>query len=44
MTDTSFGSTTASGSTTDQVKDQVRDKAQLAQDKARGRLGRPGAG
>jgi hypothetical protein len=27
------------GSTTDQVKDQVRDKAQVAQDKARGALG-----
>ena len=27
------------GSTTDQVKDQVRDKAQVAQDKARGTLG-----
>ena len=39
MTDTSFGSTTDSGSTTDQVKDQVRDKAQVAQDKARGALG-----
>ena len=39
MTDTSFGSTTDSGSATDQVKDQVRDKAQVAQDKARGALG-----
>jgi hypothetical protein len=39
VTDTSFGSTTDSGSTTDQVKDQVRDKAQEAQDKARGALG-----
>ena len=39
MTDTSFGSTTDSGSTTDQVKDQVRDKAQVAQDKTRGTLG-----
>ena len=39
MTDTSFGSTTDSGSTTDQVKDQVRDKAQVAQDKTRGALG-----
>jgi hypothetical protein len=27
------------GTTTDQVKDQVRDKAQVAQDKARGALG-----
>jgi hypothetical protein len=27
------------GSTTDQVKDQVRDKAEVAQDKARGALG-----
>ena len=39
MTDTSFGSTTDSGSTTDQVKDQVRDKAEVAQDKTRGALG-----
>jgi hypothetical protein len=39
VTDTSFGSTTDSGSTTDQVKDQVRDKAQVAQDKARGAFG-----
>jgi hypothetical protein len=39
VTDTSFGSTTDSGSATDQVKDQVRDKAQVAQDKARGALG-----
>ena len=39
MTDTSFGSITDSGSTTDQVKDQVREKAQVAQDKARGALG-----
>jgi hypothetical protein len=39
VTDTSFGSTTDSGSTTDQVKDQVRDKAQMAQDKTRGALG-----
>src|SRR4029450_4964799 len=31
--------TTDSGSTTDQVKDQVRDKAQVAQDKTRGALG-----
>jgi hypothetical protein len=30
---------TSDGSTTDQVKDQVRDKAQGAQDKARGALG-----
>jgi hypothetical protein len=33
------GSTADSGSTTDQVKDQVRDKAQVAQDKARGAVG-----
>jgi hypothetical protein len=40
MTDSTFGSTvTADRSTTDQVKDQVRDKAQVAQDKARGTLG-----
>ena len=39
MTDATFGSTDDSGSTTDQVKDQVRDKAQMAQDKARGAMG-----
>jgi hypothetical protein len=40
MTDTTYGSTAVSGgSTTDQVKDQVRDKAQLAQEKAQGALG-----
>jgi hypothetical protein len=40
MTDSTFGSTaTADRSTTEQVNDQVRDKAQLAQDKARGALG-----
>jgi hypothetical protein len=40
MTDSTIESTaTADGSTTEQVKDQVRDKAQLAQDKARGALG-----
>jgi hypothetical protein len=41
MTDPTYGSTatTDSGSATDQVKDQVRDKAQVAQDKARGALG-----
>ncbi|MFL6185173.1 MAG: hypothetical protein ACJ745_10160 [Actinomycetes bacterium] len=41
MTDPTYGSTatTDSGSTTDQVKDQVRDKAQVAQDKARGAVG-----
>jgi len=40
MTDPTYGSTAGTGeSTTDQVKDQVRDKAQLAQDKARGALG-----
>ena len=40
MTDPIYGSTADPGeSTTDQVKDQVRDKAQLAQDKTRGALG-----
>jgi hypothetical protein len=40
MTDSTFGSTaTADRSTTEQVNDQVRDKAQLAQDKAQGALG-----
>jgi hypothetical protein len=33
------GSTVDTGSTTEQVKDQVREKAQVAQDKARGALG-----
>ena len=40
MTDTTYELTADPGeSTTDQVKDQVRDKAQLAQDKTRGALG-----
>ena len=40
MSDSTVGSTaTADASTTEQVKEQVRDKAQLAQDKARGALG-----
>ena len=40
MTDPIYVSTADPGeSTTDQVKDQVRDKAQLAQDKTRGALG-----
>jgi hypothetical protein len=40
MTDPTYGSTaTTGGSATDQVNDQVRDKAQLAQDKTRGALG-----
>jgi hypothetical protein len=40
MTDPIYGSTADPGeSTTDQVKDQVRDKAQLAQDTTRGALG-----
>jgi hypothetical protein len=40
MTDPTYGSTADPGeSTTDQVKDQVRDKAQLAQNKTRGALG-----
>jgi hypothetical protein len=40
MTNPTYGSTVdTGGSTTDQVKDQVRDKTQLAQDKAQGALG-----
>jgi hypothetical protein len=40
MTESAYGLTdVAGGSTTDQVKDQVRDKTQVAQDKARGALG-----
>jgi hypothetical protein len=40
MTDSTVGSAAVTGgSTTDQVKDQVRDKAQMAQDKTRGALG-----
>jgi hypothetical protein len=40
MTDSTFGSTvTADRSSTEQVNDQVRDKAQLVQDKAQGALG-----
>jgi hypothetical protein len=40
MSDSTVGSTLATGgSTTEQVKDQVRDKAQVAQDKARGAMG-----
>ena len=39
MTDATFGSTDDTGSTTEQVKDQVRDKAQMAQDKTRGAFG-----
>ena len=40
MSDSTVGSTVATGgSTTEQVKDQVRDKAQVAQDKAGGALG-----
>jgi hypothetical protein len=40
MTDPTYGSTAnTGGSATDQVNDQVRDKAQLAQDKTRGALG-----
>src|SRR5829696_9808601 len=39
MSDSTVGSTPAmGGSTTEQVKDQVRDKAQVAQDKARGAM------
>jgi hypothetical protein len=40
MTESAYGLTdVAAGSTTDQVKDQVRDKTQVAQDKTRGALG-----
>jgi hypothetical protein len=40
MTDPIYGSTATTGeSATDQVKDQLRDKAQVAQDKTRGALG-----
>jgi hypothetical protein len=40
MTDPTYGSTATTGeSTTDQVNDPLRDKAQLAQDKTRGALG-----
>jgi hypothetical protein len=40
MTDSTVGSNIAAGgSTTEQVKDQVRDKAQVAQEKAQGALG-----
>ena len=40
MTDSTYGSTaTADRSTTEQVKDQVRDTTHLAQDKAQGALG-----
>jgi hypothetical protein len=38
-TEPAYGGEGSTGSTTDQVKDQVRDKAQVAQDKARGALG-----
>jgi hypothetical protein len=34
-----YGGQEPTGSTTEQVKDQVRDKAQVAQDKARGAMG-----
>jgi hypothetical protein len=34
-----YGTEGSTGSTTEQVKDQVRDKAQVAQDKARGAFG-----
>jgi hypothetical protein len=40
MTDSTVGSTAVtSGSTTEQVKDQVREKAQVPQDQAKGALG-----
>jgi hypothetical protein len=38
-TEPEYGTEGSSGSTTEQVKDQVRDKAQVAQDKARGAMG-----
>jgi hypothetical protein len=38
-TEPAFGVEESTGSTTEQVKDQVRDKAQAAQDKARGAMG-----
>jgi hypothetical protein len=38
-TEPAYGTEGSSGSTTEQVKDQVRDKAQVAQDKARGAVG-----
>jgi hypothetical protein len=38
-TDPAYGTEGSTGSTTDQVKDQVREKAQAAQDTARGALG-----
>jgi hypothetical protein len=38
-TEPAYGGQESTGSTTEQVKDQVRDKAQVAQDKARGALG-----
>jgi hypothetical protein len=37
--ETAFDAEESTGSTTDQVKDQVREKAQVAQDKAQGALG-----
>jgi hypothetical protein len=40
MTEPTYGSTAdTGGSATDQVKDQVKEKAQVAQDKARGAMG-----
>jgi hypothetical protein len=40
MTEPTYGSTADTGeSATDQVKDQVKEKAQVAQDKARGAMG-----
>jgi hypothetical protein len=38
-TEPAFGIEESTGSTTDQVKDQVREKAQVAQDKAKGAVG-----
>jgi hypothetical protein len=38
-TEPAYGTEGSTGSTTDQVKEQVRDKAEAAQDKARGALG-----
>ena len=40
MTDSTVGSTAVTGgSTTEQVKDQVKEKAQVAQERARGAMG-----
>jgi len=41
---TQHGPDTESGSTTEQVKEQVREQAQVAQDKVAAPPARPGAG